>query len=354
MTPLPAHSINRAARLLGFMLACGLLLVTANQVQHFAAAHRGTPLFLLSVFLVVPTGILGLAAGYLFEASLLGWSRSSLRALWHAPASVRLDAVCMTMTLLPFKLPSYLLSLGLLFVIDKHFEQSAHVSMTRFLPTWGIQAASLLLLQSFVSYWVHRLQHTIPALWALHQFHHSADRMSIMTAVRETELAKGFEIGILVIFLTLLSEPIAPRPGAGSPLFVIVLIYIAYRSFIRVNQYLVHSNLTTGYGWIGRWLLVSPRMHRLHHATEPKYYNKNFTFDLVLWDRLFGSYATCDAEAVGRLALGLNDSPFNTGPALKNVFRDYFLTPYVVLWRELRKGVGAWRPMRPTSAIRSE
>jgi sterol desaturase/sphingolipid hydroxylase (fatty acid hydroxylase superfamily) len=353
MTASPPRSGNRAARLAGFMLACGLLFVTANQVQHFVAAHRGTPLYVLSVFLVIPTGILGLAAAYLFEASFLGWSQSSLRALWKAPASVRLDVVCMTMTLLPYRVPGYLLSLGLLFAIDQHFEQSANISVTRFLPTWGLQAASLLLLQSFVSYWIHRLQHTVPALWALHQFHHSADRMAVITAVRETELAKGFEIGVLVICLTLLSEPVAPKPETGSALYVIVLIYIAFRAFIRVNQYLVHSNLTTDYGWIGRWLLVSPRMHRLHHATDPKYYNTNFTFDLVLWDRLFGSYAACDAETVGKLALGLNDSPFNTGPALKDVFRDYVITPYVVLWRELRRGFAAWRPMRLTSVDRT-
>lgn len=342
--------IKRVAQFFGFLLACGLLFVTANQVQHFAAAHRSSPLILLSFFLVIPTGILGLAAGYLFEASLLGWSRSSLKALRHASASVRLDVLCMTLNLLPYKLPSYLLSLGLLFAIDKHFEQSANISMTHFLPTWAMQAVSLLLLQSFVSYWVHRLQHTIPALWALHQFHHSADRMSIMTAVRETELAKGFETAILVMFLMLLSEPSAPRPDAGSPLFVVVLIYFAYRSFIRVNQYLVHSNLTTDYGWIGRWLLVSPRMHRLHHATDPKYYNKNFTFDLVLWDRLFGSYATCEAGAIRGIALGLNNNPFNTGPSLKQVFADYFLKTFLVLWRELRTGLAAWRPMRSATS----
>jgi len=122
----------------------------------------------------------------------------------------------------------------------------------------------------------------------------------------------------------LLSEPSAPRPDAGSPLFVVVLIYFAYRSFIRVNQYLVHSNLTTDYGWIGRWLLVSPRMHRLHHATDPKYYNKNFTFDLVLWDRLFGSYGNLRSRSDPRHSAGAQQQPLQYRPLTQTGVRRLF------------------------------
>jgi sterol desaturase/sphingolipid hydroxylase (fatty acid hydroxylase superfamily) len=326
------------------------LVAGATQVQNFANTHRGVPLYLLVALIVaVPTGIATLAAGFLFEASFVGWSRSSLKTLRESPASVRLDALCMFMTLLPYRLPAYILSFGLLYAIDKHWLHPANLSLTRFLPTWGIQVICLLLLQSFAAYWMHRMEHAIPALWALHKFHHSADRMSIMTANRQTELTKGMEQLTLVLFVAFLSDPIAQRPAAGSPLFAIVVIYLLYRTFTRVNQYLVHSNLTTDYGWIGRWLLVSPNMHRLHHATDPKYFNKNFTFDLVIWDRLFGTYATCDKEAIGAVPLGLDRSPFNSGRSMKCVLRDYFLTSYIVFWQELRKGFKAWRPATPAA-----
>jgi sterol desaturase/sphingolipid hydroxylase (fatty acid hydroxylase superfamily) len=348
--------ITRVAQWLCILFACGLLIVTGtDQFQHLAIAHRGAPSYLLlSLILAVPVGVVTLAAGYLLEASLLGWSRSSLKMLRESPASVRLDALCMTMALLPLKLPGYLLSLGLFYAIDRHLLQTPDFSITRFLPTWGLQAGCLLLLQSFISYWIHRLEHTIPALWALHKFHHSADRMSIMTAVRQTELAKALELVVLVLFLALLSDPTAPKPEMGSPLFVIVAIYFVYRCFVRVNQYLVHSNLTTDYGWVGRWLLVSPRMHRLHHAMDPRYYNRNYTFDLVIWDRLFGTYASCDAKTADTIRLGLEDSPFNSGRAIKCVLRDYFLTPYIVFWRELRKGLKAWLPPRPEGAVHAQ
>ena len=40
-------------------------------------------------------------------------------------------------------------------------------------------------------------------------------------------------------------------------------------------------------------IVVPPRMHRLHHARPASYHDRNFTFDLVIWDRLFGTYAAC-------------------------------------------------------------
>jgi sterol desaturase/sphingolipid hydroxylase (fatty acid hydroxylase superfamily) len=214
------------------------------------------------------------------------------------------------------------------------------------LPLWGLQITLLVLCGSFISYWMHRLEHTIPALWALHKFHHSADRMSMLTSARQTQLAKGVEEVLLLIPLALLGNPIAPKPVVGSLSFVIVAIYAAFRTFTTINMYLCHSNLTTDYGWIGRWLLVSPRMHRLHHAASRSYHDKNFTFDLVIWDRLFGTYATCDALAVANLPLGLDENPFNSRDTIKGVLRSYFLTPYLVFWYELRKGLKAWLPAR--------
>jgi sterol desaturase/sphingolipid hydroxylase (fatty acid hydroxylase superfamily) len=334
------------------LLACALLLVPgAGNLRHVAHAHGTVPFHLLATALVVlPAGLLTPASAYLFEASFLGWGRSSLRTLRHASASVRLDVLCMAMMLLPFRLPAYVLSLGLLYVTDKHLIQSP-TSLVHLLPTWGVQAGCILLLVSFVGYWFHRLEHSVPALWALHKFHHSAEHLSVMTAVRQNPLIQAFEQLAVVLFLLLLTAPVALKPGFGSPWFIIVAAYFLYRTFNRVNQYLLHSNLTTDYGWVGRWLLVSPRMHRLHHATNPEYYNTNFTFDLVLWDRLFGTYTSCDAASLRAISTGLHHDPFNSGRSLRALLRDYFLTTYIIFWREVRKGVTAWLPARPEHAL---
>jgi sterol desaturase/sphingolipid hydroxylase (fatty acid hydroxylase superfamily) len=343
------RKIKLLAWLLCFIFVCGLIVLPAGRghLQHFVSAHQGVPIYLLlALLLAIPANIVTLVTAFLFEWLLVGWSRSSLKTLWEARASVKLDALSIAMTLLPVGRLGYILSLGLLFAIDTHAVQSENFSLTRFLPLWGIQITFLVLCHSCINYWMHRLEHTIPALWALHKFHHSADRMSILTSERRTQLAKGVEEGLLFIPLIFLSNPTAPKPVVGSLSFVMVVIYAAFRIFTSFNMYLCHSNLTTDYGWIGRWLLVSPRMHRLHHAVSRSYHDKNFTFDLVIWDRLFGTYATCDALAVANIPLGLDDNPFNSRGTIKDVLRSYFLTPYLVFWYELRKGFKAWLPAR--------
>jgi sterol desaturase/sphingolipid hydroxylase (fatty acid hydroxylase superfamily) len=190
---------------------------------------------------------------------------------------------------------------------------------------------------------MHRLEHAVPALWALHQFHHSADRMSILTTDRQTSLTRGVEQLVLLLFLALFTDPTADEPGVGSPLFMLVVAYFTYRIFMGINHYLCHSNLTTDYGWFGRWVIVSPRMHRLHHAAEPRFHDKNFTFDLVIWDRLFGTYANCDVTALASVPIGLDQNPFNSS-GIAGLARDYFVMPYVVLWRAMRAGPSAWCP----------
>jgi sterol desaturase/sphingolipid hydroxylase (fatty acid hydroxylase superfamily) len=337
--------IKHLAWLLSFSSTCVFLLATgSSKLQEFVSAHHDVPSFLLlSIVLAIPTSLATLICGYVIEGLMVGWSRSSLAVLWMGRASVKLDVLAIAMMLLPHKRLDYVLSLGLLYVIDIHSGAPADFSLSRFVQTWGIQVSCVLVLQSCVSYWVHRLEHTIPALWALHSFHHSADRMSILNSERNTLLAKAVESALRFLPLALLGAATAPKPTAGAAL-VLVTIYFIYTNFLRVNGYLCHSNLSSDYGWIGRWLIVSPRMHRLHHATSPEYHNRNFTFDLVIWDRLFGTYASCDARTAAALPLGLTDSPFNSSATFKGVLRDYFLTTYGVFWQALRKGFKAWRP----------
>jgi sterol desaturase/sphingolipid hydroxylase (fatty acid hydroxylase superfamily) len=332
------------------LCAFGLLAITGStQLQQLVGAHGGAPLhLLLPLLLAIPTSIITLVSAYLIEGALIGWRNSSLHTLRETSGSVRLDVLAVALELLPFRRLGYVLSLGLLYVLETRSTRPLSLFPAHWLPSWGVQVACVLLFGSFVSYWVHRLEHTIPALWALHKFHHSADRMSILTSHRQTDLARTVEqaLSTLPLLLFAVTEPIAPKPQATSALFALVVIYFLYRAFIRVNQYLCHSNLTTDYGWIGRWLLVSPRMHRLHHAKVAEYHDKNFTFDLVIWDRIFGTYATCAEAEVRTVRLGLDDNPFNHVSTIKGVLRDYFLTSYIVFWQALRDGFRAWLPLR--------
>ncbi len=338
-------------RLFSLAFACGLVILVRwhGELQAFASAHRDVTFYLaLALFLTIPARFIGLAAAYLIELLLVGWSRSSLKMLRNPQASVKLDVLAIIVTtLFPIRHLGYLLSFGLLYVAQLYEQQHIDISLTRFLPVWILQIVCFVLFQSFLQYWMHRLEHSIPALWAIHKFHHSADRLSILTSARQTQFTRGVEQALVLLPAGLLTAPAAAAPGMASPLFVAAVIYLVYETFILINGYLCHSNLATGYGWIGRWLIVSPRMHRLHHATLPAFHHKNFGFDLVVWDRLFGTYATCPAAAdVRTIPVGLEDNPFNNRNDFVGVLREYFLTTYVVFWRELRKGFVAYLPMR--------
>jgi sterol desaturase/sphingolipid hydroxylase (fatty acid hydroxylase superfamily) len=340
---------------LGLLLAWALIVLAVwhGQLQHVGAHRVIARYLLLAAVLAIPASFLALVGAYLVELLLVGWRQSSLRMLWKPSASVRMDMVTIVMQLLlPQRYIGYVLSFGLLYVIDLGTRQLEHFSATRLLPTWGLQIVCVLLFQSFLRYWAHRLEHAVPALWALHKFHHSAESMSLLTSARTTQLAKGIDTGLVFVPAALLTSATAPVPSIDSPAFAIAVVYFVYSTFVGINGYFVHSNLTTDYGWIGRWLLVSPRMHRLHHAKSPSYHDKNFTFDLVLWDRLFGSYATCapDTDPL-TIPLGLEENPFNGHDSVGGALREYFLSTYLVFWQELRKGLQAWMPIRNARLI---
>jgi sterol desaturase/sphingolipid hydroxylase (fatty acid hydroxylase superfamily) len=325
-----------------------VLLTSSNLLQHLLRAHESAPyFFLLSFLIAIGTTSTAMLAAYLIELLLTGWAGSSLEALWKARASIKLDVLATLVTQLPHKHFDYILSFGLLYIIGTRSPHLMGLSIAHWLPSWGLQAGCALLFSSLISYWMHRLEHSIPALWALHKFHHSADRLAILTTFRDTKFSGALDSALRALPIALLTVPVAATPTPASRAYVLVGIYFLFTALTRLNSFVIHSNLDLGYGWAGRWLLVSPRMHRVHHSSSPAYYNRNFSFDLVLWDRLFGTYALCDDAA--QLSIGLVDNPFNSSGSLKGVLRDYFLTTYVEFWHAVRKGPKAWLPARPAN-----
>jgi sterol desaturase/sphingolipid hydroxylase (fatty acid hydroxylase superfamily) len=330
----------------------GMLVVLAEWYGSLQSALRAhsqlSGYLLLSVVIAIPARILALSGAYLIELAVVGWRQSGLRMLWRPAASVKLDIVSIAvMLLLPHRYLGYALSLGLLYAVDVYAAQLHRLSVTPLLPSWTAQIVCFVLFQSCLRYWIHRAEHGVPLLWALHKFHHSAERLSLLTSARNTQLTKGFEDSLAVLPAALLSDATLPAPTMSNPLFLVAIIYFLYRTIVSVNGYFCHSSMTTDYGWFGRWLLVSPRMHRLHHARTPAYHDKNFSFDLVIWDRLFGTYVTCDAATDPRtLPLGLDDNPFHEDGSMGGALREYFVKTYRVFWQEFSKGPKVWLPQR--------
>jgi sterol desaturase/sphingolipid hydroxylase (fatty acid hydroxylase superfamily) len=131
-----------------------------------------------------------------------------------------------------------------------------------------------LVLYDLCYYWHHRLGHRCAVLWAAHVVHHQSEDYNLSTALRQT--SSGFLFGWLFYL------PLA-LVGIPPPLFATVaLIDLLY-------QYWVHTQQIGRLGWFDRWF-CAPSNHRVHHAVNDCYVDRNYGGILIVWDRLFGSY----------------------------------------------------------------
>ena len=66
--------------------------------------------------------------------------------------------------------------------------------------------------------------------------------------------------------------------------------YLAVTVLVEMHQLALHSAFTSNWGWIGRYVLVSPAAHRIHHSAASKHFDRNMGNTFIVWDRLFGTY----------------------------------------------------------------
>ena len=130
-------------------------------------------------------------------------------------------------------------------------------------------------LWDFCYYWRHRLGHEISILWAAHAVHHQSEEYNLSTALRQT--SSGFIFSwIFYVPLFLIGFPTE------------VLITVAAVNLIY--QFWVHTQQIRRLGVLDR-ILVTPSNHRVHHAQNQAYIDKNYGGIFILWDRLFGTFA---------------------------------------------------------------
>ncbi len=150
-----------------------------------------------------------------------------------------------------------------------------------FWSTWyGVVLA--LLFYDFCYYWLHRAGHEVAVLWAAHVVHHQSQQYNLSTALRQT--SSGALFG-WVFYL--------PMAVAGVPPLIfgiVALIDLLY-------QFWVHTELVRKLGWFDR-VFCSPSNHRVHHAVNDGYLDKNYGGILIVWDRLFGSFREEDEACV--------------------------------------------------------
>lgn len=128
--------------------------------------------------------------------------------------------------------------------------------------------------RDFVYYWIHRAEHVNPWLWASHQIHHSSTEFSHTTAIRMPWMESVYKpiLGLWVPFIGF-------HPLAFAAMGAAVL---------AVGQW-QHTELLPGRRRLDRWF-VTPSVHRVHHGSNERYLDKNFSSMLSIWDRLFDTF----------------------------------------------------------------
>jgi sterol desaturase/sphingolipid hydroxylase (fatty acid hydroxylase superfamily) len=140
----------------------------------------------------------------------------------------------------------------------------------------ALQAGLALVLADGLEYARHRLVHRVSWLWPVHALHHSIDRLHVLKAPRNTLLDMGLRS--LLVYL--------PLAAAGIPPTLLLLYPLANVIVGPIS----HSNVELRFpAWLHR-LVITPPMHRLHHAKEPALSDGNFASLLPLWDMAFGTF----------------------------------------------------------------
>ncbi len=165
---------------------------------------------------------------------------------------------------------------------------------------FALGAAIYILAADFAQWFVHRIQHAVPAFWRLHSLHHSDGCMSVTTTHRHHWAADLLSTVISVPPLTILLHPTAAQIGC----FAVVSIWVL----------VCHTNVNLQLGPLN-YVFNSPNNHRIHHSREPEHYNVNYANIFTFWDLLTGAYL--DPRRVRILpATGLETHPRNIGEAL--------------------------------------
>ena len=181
-------------------------------------------------------------------------------------------------------------------------------------------------------YWLHRMGHERTILWAAHVAHHQSEDYNLTTALRQT--STGFLLGwVFYIPMYLLGIPAEVVVTVGA----INLIY----------QFWVHTEHVPKLGWY-EWVFVTPSNHRVHHAQNDIYLDRNYGGIFILWDRLFGTFQEELASEPPVYGIRGALKSWNPVRALTHIYVDMFRDSWhTARWRDkLRVWVGrtGWRP----------
>lgn len=150
-----------------------------------------------------------------------------------------------------------------------------HFAITTIENQWIVYVLTFIILD-FNGYWIHRWSHQINLFWNLHVIHHSSEEFNLACALRQSISA----------FFNLFTILLLPAAVLGIPQQVIATIAPLH----LFAQFWYHTRHIDRMGFLEK-ILVTPSHHRVHHAINPEYMDKNLSQIFIVWDKLFGTFA---------------------------------------------------------------
>jgi len=173
--------------------------------------------------------------------------------------------------------------------------------------------ALLFFADDFSFYWHHRMSHQLRFLWAAHVQHHSSTKMNFSVALRQSWMEPFYKY-LFYLWIPLLGF---------NPLYIFIM-----QAFSLIYQFFQHTELVRSLGPIG-WVFNTPSHHRVHHAVQHKYLDRNHAGILIIWDRLFGTFVKEDLKDLPVYGITENIKSYN--PAIIATHE------YVNLWRDIKR-----------------
>lgn len=136
----------------------------------------------------------------------------------------------------------------------------------------------LLILQDFAFYWEHRFDHTVRLFWAVHVTHHSSDHFNLTTGFRSSVFQPLYRY---IYFI--------PLALFGFKSVDVMFMYSA----TQIYGILIHTQYINKLGFL-EYFMATPSHHRVHHASNVKYLDKNMGMVFIIWDKLFGTFVPED------------------------------------------------------------
>jgi sterol desaturase/sphingolipid hydroxylase (fatty acid hydroxylase superfamily) len=164
--------------------------------------------------------------------------------------------------------------LGLYLVLISYPWLLAHLSVTQISSSFIVYLVAFLALD-FAGYWVHRIQHINNFFWNGHIVHHSSEDFNLACALRQSISSI---VRIFVIFLL-------PAALLGVPRQVIEVVAPLH----LFAQFWYHTQHIGKMGFLEK-IIVTPSHHRVHHAINPEYLDRNYGQIFIFWDKWFGSF----------------------------------------------------------------